>query len=66
MIFNDRVGSCSEPVAIACYDIYDNRTRFKPKTQVLVKFQAKQGVLFHVKDYKTEVSTSGMELKVKV
>ncbi|XP_024029765.1 uncharacterized protein LOC21395118 [Morus notabilis] len=64
--YSFRVGSFSgPPIVVACYDIYDNHTRFTSTPQVQVKIQAKEGILFHVKDFKPRVSYSGMELRVK-
>ena len=61
-----RVGATSEPLSIACYDIYDNRTHFASSPEVTVKLQANMDVLFHVKKFRTDLSNSKSILKLEV
>jgi structural maintenance of chromosomes flexible hinge domain-containing protein 1 len=62
-----RVGSTFPSLAIACYDIHDNRAPFKKiPDDVTVELQAAKDLYFKVHGTKTRLSFDKMTLKIMV
>lgn len=62
-----RVGSTFPSLAIACYDIHDNRAPFKQiPDDVTVELQAAKDLYFKVHGAKTRLSFDKMTLKIMV
>ncbi|XP_062114792.1 structural maintenance of chromosomes flexible hinge domain-containing protein GMI1-like isoform X1 [Humulus lupulus] len=63
--FSVSVGSTLSPLSIACYDIYDNRAPFPSNPEVVVKLEADEDSVFHVRKFKSNLSTSNLFLKIE-
>ncbi|XP_062113561.1 structural maintenance of chromosomes flexible hinge domain-containing protein GMI1-like [Humulus lupulus] len=63
--FSVSVGSTLSPLSIACYDIYENRAPFPSNPEVVVKLEADEDSVFHVRKFKSNLSTSNLFLKIE-
>ncbi|KAL0304417.1 UNVERIFIED_CONTAM: Nicotinamide/nicotinic acid mononucleotide adenylyltransferase [Sesamum radiatum] len=65
-IYTVRVGSCFEPLSIACYDRYNNRILFTSVPKLMVKLVSNSAVLAQVCTTKVDVTADKSTVKLKV
>ncbi|KAI8565060.1 hypothetical protein RHMOL_Rhmol03G0231500 [Rhododendron molle] len=61
----DRVGLCSPPISIGCYDIHGNRMPFASVPEVSIRIVSGGGVLASVNTMKLDLSLDQLTLKIK-
>ncbi|KAL0400592.1 UNVERIFIED_CONTAM: Structural maintenance of chromosomes flexible hinge domain-containing protein GMI1 [Sesamum latifolium] len=61
----NRVGSCFEPLSIACYDRYNNKILFTSVPKLIVKLVSNSAVLAQVRTTKVDVTADKLTVKLK-
>ncbi|KAK4431325.1 Structural maintenance of chromosomes flexible hinge domain-containing protein GMI1 [Sesamum alatum] len=64
-MYTVRVGSCFEPLSIACYDRYNNSILFTSVPKLIVKLVSNNAVLAEVRTTKVDVTADKLTVKLK-